>query len=75
MTLVKVVNQQNVQSVPIPREYQLESEEVFLYKVGNVVMLIPKENAWVPLLRSLNQFSADFMQEREQLPLESRETF
>lgn len=75
MTMVNVFEQHNVQSIQLPREYRIEGNEVFLHKVGNVVLLIPKENPWLPLLRSLSRFSADFMSTREQPPLESREAF
>jgi len=46
---------------------------VYLKKIGNAVLLLPKENAWQTLIDSLELFSNDFMLQREQLPLQRRE--
>jgi antitoxin VapB len=62
------------QVVVLPDNIQLAGSEVYVKKVGNVVVLISTENLWQLLFDSLDQFSDDFMKERTQPPLASRET-
>ncbi len=41
--------------------------------MGNAIVLIAKDDPWRSLFDSLDQFSDDFMQSREQPSLETRE--
>ena len=54
------------QAVRLPKEFRFEGEEVFIKRVGNMVVLIPYNEPWQTLLDSLDQFSEDFMDERNQ---------
>jgi antitoxin VapB len=54
------------QGVRLPREFRFEGDLVFLKRVGNGVLIIPSKRGWDTLIRSLGQFSEDFMAEREQ---------
>lgn len=54
------------QAVRLPKEFKFEGDTVFIKRVGNAVVLIPQEGSWQPLLDSLDQFSEDFMESREQ---------
>jgi antitoxin VapB len=54
------------QAVRLPKEYRFEGTEVFIKKVGNVVVLFPHHESWQVLLDSLSQFPDDFMADREQ---------
>ncbi|HSW94044.1 MAG TPA: hypothetical protein VLJ15_06810 [Gammaproteobacteria bacterium] len=40
--------------------------EVYIKTAGKVIILLPMKNPWAPLIESLNQFSDDFMDNREQ---------
>lgn len=73
MTTAKLFKSGKSQAVRLPRELQFPGEEVYLKKIGNAVLLLPKENAWQILIDSLELFSNDFMLQREQLPLQRRE--
>jgi antitoxin VapB len=53
----------------------LRGSEVYIKKIGNVLVLISKENPWQALFYSLSLFSEDFMENREQPVLETREAF
>jgi len=44
-------------------------------KIGNIVILIPKDDPWSSLLNSLNQFTDDFVENRNQPNQDSREAF
>ena len=53
----------NSQAVRIPREFQLEGEEVEIQRRGNTLVIRPKKLSWAPLIDSLKEFSSDFMQQ------------
>lgn len=62
------------QIVRLPEEFQFEGERVYIHKVGNVIVLIPENNhPWKPLFESLEQFTADYMNERNQPFVQERE--
>lgn len=61
------------QSVILPQEFTIAGNEVYIKKIGNVIVLIPQENPWQALFDSLSLFSDDFMESREQPTLEIRE--
>lgn len=54
------------QAVRLPKGFRFEGEEVFIKKVGEAVVLLPRREAWRTLYGSLGKFSEDFMEEREQ---------
>ena len=67
-----LINGEN-QSVILPKEFQFQGSEVYIKRIGSVIVLIPLENPWQTLLDSLNLFSPDFIESREQPILEIRE--
>ncbi|BBD56469.1 antitoxin [Planktothrix agardhii] len=75
MDTAKLLKNSNEQTLVLPEEYQFSGDEVYLKKIGNVLILIPKDNPWQSLFESLNLFSEDFMESREQPALEIREEF
>ena len=76
MMTAKIFENGRSQAVRLPRECRFSGEEVAVNKIGDIVMLMPKENKWLGFLNSLNLFSEDFMndgrrdnilQDREQI--------
>lgn len=61
------------QAVRLPKDYRFEGTEVFIKKVGDAVLLMPRTDSWQLLFDSLDQFSADFMLDREQPQEQERE--
>lgn len=62
------------QAVRLPKEYRFTGDEVYIQKIGNAVMLFPKDQAWETFLDGLNGFSSDFMEcGREQGTQETRD--
>ena len=49
------------------------SDRVYIKRVGEAVILLPYQTPWKTMLDSLSLFSADFMAEREQPPVQDRE--
>lgn len=54
------------QAVRLPKEFRFEGEEVYIKKVGEAVVLLPREDSWRTLYESVEGFSEDFMAERDQ---------
>ncbi len=61
MKTAKIFRSGNSQAVRIPKEFQLEGEEVEIQKKGQTLVLRPKKKSWDPLLQSLECFTDDFM--------------
>ena len=51
------------QAVRLPKEYQFNSENVYIQRIGEAVMLFPVDREWEVFLHGLNNFSDDFMSE------------
>jgi len=75
MKTAKLLINDDNQTVILPKEFQFQDDEIYIKKIGNVLILIPKSNPWQTLRESLNLFSDDFMKNREQPSLEMRETW
>ena len=75
MKTAKLFRNGRSQAVRLPKEFRFEGDEVYIKKTGNVVQLIPISGSWNSLFSSLDKFSSDFMEERQPLPLEDRESF
>ena len=74
MRTAKVFPNGRSQAVRLPKEYQFSSDEVYVHRIGGVVMLFPRERVWDSLVRSLQHFSDDYMADRDQGgPAEERE--
>lgn len=63
------------QSIKIPDNLKINDDKVYLKKVGNVLYIIPFHNSWQNLIDSVNEFSQDFMDERQQPNEQIRDTF
>ena len=74
MNTAKLFTNGRSQAVRLPRQYRFEGTEVFIKKVGNTVVLIPFTQSWQTLVGSLEQFSDDFMESREQPEEQERES-
>lgn len=49
-------------------------DKVIIKRVGNAVVLLPYEDSWSTLFDSLEQFSDNFMAERQQPELQERDS-
>lgn len=74
MMTAKLFENGRSQAVRLPKEYRFQGDEVAVNKIGDVVLLIPKENKWAGFLSGLDMFSDDFMKEgREETVEQERE--
>jgi len=73
MDKAKLFKNGRSQAVRLPKKYNFKGKEVFIKYVGRNVILIPKDDPWESLISSLNSFSDDFMSDRNQSFVETRE--
>lgn len=75
MKTAKLFENGRSQAVRLPKEFRFDADEVSVNKIGNIVLLVPKDDEWSGFLSSLELFSDDFMKEgRDQLKLQERES-
>ena len=73
MKTARVFKSGNSQAVRIPKEFQLEGQEVEIRKRGASLVLRPTRKTWAALIESLTKFTDDFMgQGRHQPPPQDR---
>ena len=78
MTMIaKVFKNGRSQAIRIPKEYRVDSDEVYIEKVGDSLIIKPKkDDKWESFFDALEGIDTkDFMKTREQLPLQEREIF
>ena len=75
MYTTKVFKSGNSQAVRIPKEYQIDTDELFINKIGNVIIIFPKNDPWELFKQSLESFSDDyFINGRNQGEMQKRDT-
>lgn len=63
------------QAVRLPKNLNFSGNDIFIKKIGKLVVLIPKDDPWASLINSLDQFTDDFMSNRNQPDQDFREKF
>jgi len=66
MKTAKLFRNGQSQAVRLPKEFRFEGDEVFIKKSGSAVVLIPLVNSWDSLTGSLDKFTKDYMDDRNQ---------
>lgn len=61
MMTAKLFENGRSQAVRLPKECRFSGDEVAVNKIGDIVILMPKENKWAGFLNSLEMFSDDLM--------------
>ena len=65
-TTIEVKKKAGMQAIELPEQFKIDDDKVYLKKTGNIISIIPFHNAWQNFYQSLDEFSADFMNERNQ---------
>jgi antitoxin VapB len=63
----------NSQAVRLLKEYRFRDDEVVIKRMGNAVVLLPKEDPWQAMFDALAEFPDDFQLTRDQPELQERE--
>lgn len=65
MLASKVFENGRSQVVRLPKEYRFHCDEVMVNKIGDVLILLPKNSKWDSFITAIDMFSDDFMIDRE----------
>lgn len=72
---IDINNKKGFQAIRIPENLKINDSKVYLKKIGNSLYIIPFHNPWQNLIESIDSFTNDFMEEREQHNNQERELF
>jgi antitoxin VapB len=75
MQTAKIFVNGRSQAVRLPKDFRFAENDVFIKKIGKMVVLLPKDDPWSSLVNSLDQFTDDFMENREQPDHDHRDSF
>ena len=73
---IQTINIQNIsgyQSINIPDNLKINDDKVYIKKIGNTLYIIPYHNPWKSMMDSLNKFTPDFMDNRQQPDNQNRD--
>ena len=70
MKTIKVFKSGNSQAVRIPKEFKADGKEMYINKIGNTIVLFPKNDPWELFKKSLTEFTDDFFADGRNQPEE-----
>lgn len=75
METAKIFENGRSQAVRLPKKFRFDTDEVIVQKLGDAVILVPKDRLWDTFLEGLSDFTDDFFADgRMQGVLEERES-
>lgn len=75
METAKIFENGRSQAVRLPQKYRFQTDEVVIQKLGEAVLLVPKESLWNTFLDGVNSFTEDIFENgRDQGAQEDRES-
>lgn len=60
MEVAKIFETGRSQAVRLPKKFRFDTSEVLVQRIGDVVMLTPKDSAWAAFMEGINSFTDDF---------------
>ena len=74
METAKIFTNGGSQAVRLPKDCRFKEKEVTVKKIGDSVLLMPKDNPWSTMLVGLDFFTEDFLNDGiEDLPVQERQ--
>ena len=73
--IAKVFQNGRSQAVRLPKEYRVDSDEVYIEKIGHSIMIIQKEKSKWDVMRNALQDLKDFQYDRNQPLIQERDLF
>lgn len=58
--LARIIEDEKGQFVQLPEEMHLDAEEMVVNVIGDMVVLMPKKDAWDSFKQALDMFSEDY---------------
>ncbi len=71
METAKIFETGRSQAVRLPKRYRFDTNEVYIQKLGEAVLLVPKEVSWQSFLEGLHGFGDDFLPNGRELEIPS----
>ena len=75
MNTAKLFTNGRSQAIRLPKEYRFQGDEVYINKIDDIVVIMPKNKKMASLMNTIDKFTGDFMEERNQPAAQSREDF
>jgi len=72
LDIAKIFKNGRSQAVRLPKDYRFKGQEVYVKKINDLVILIPKDSAWKVLESGVNYFTDDFLSDRNQPAIQKR---
>jgi Virulence-associated protein and related proteins len=66
MDKAKIFMNGRSQAVRLPKECRIEDKEVYIKKIGDIVILMPEASDWKVMESAAAYFTEDFMEDRKQ---------
>jgi len=73
--IAKVFQNGRSQAVRLPKEYRVDSDEVYIEKIGHSIMIIQKEKSKWDVMRNALEDLKDLQFERNQPSIQERDLF
>jgi len=74
MLTAKVFENGRSQAIRLPKEYRVSEKEMNINKIGDILIVLPKNNKWDNFIAALDLFTDDFLENgRAQLIDQKRE--
>ena len=74
MKTAKLFKNGQSQAIRLPKEFRFKGNSVYIQNLGNYVVLIPEGEPWNSMFDSVEKFTSDFMDTRNQGISQTRET-
>ena len=75
MDSAKIFENGRSQAVRLPQKYRFNADEVVIQRLGDAVLLVPKESLWNTFMDGVNSFTEDIFENgRDQGGQEERDS-
>lgn len=75
MDTAKIFENGRSQAVRLPQKYRFNADEVVIQRLGDAVLLVPKESLWNTFMDGVNSFTEDIFENgRDQGRQEERDS-
>ena len=75
MDTAKIFENGRRQAVRLPQKYRFNADEVVIQRLGDAVLLVPKESLWNTFMDGVNSFTEDIFENgRDQGGQEERDS-
>lgn len=74
MQTAKLFKNGRSQAVRLPKDFRLPGDKAVISHIGNAILLQPVTQSWLEVYHQMSDL-ANFMEEREDLPPQERESF